>query len=110
MPEPQGDCIEAAKRGADVERPLDGEPTLTSSTSREADFWIDAYRQLVALEEQLETTIRNTMSRIGESARLEVETTNLPLIESQMERFRKRLSMWERRRRTLDSQSSSSGP
>ncbi|TMC36969.1 MAG: hypothetical protein E6J28_09085 [Chloroflexi bacterium] len=84
----------AAWEGADLERPIEGEDPESNSL-REALRWVAVYRHLVKLETELFDVMPN-------EAQLEAEQTNLPVLASQVERFRHRLDYWQKRRDELE--------
>jgi hypothetical protein len=90
------EIIDAARRGADTERPMEGEdPTIYSpEVSRR---WQSAYSELLELETGLLHFLSEHMPRMSADAQREAQLTNLPLIESQVERFRQRLELWRQR-------------
>lgn len=94
----------AAWQGADLERPLTGEDPESDSLA-EALRWIGVYHQLVHLEQQLLDTLAQTIPGMPEAARKEAEETNLPVLASQVERFRHRLAYWQRKRDQLEGRS-----
>ena len=91
----------AAWEGADLERPIEGEDP-ESASSRDAQRWIAVYRHLVNLEQELFDVMARLIPSMPADAQKEAETTNLPVIASQVERFRHRLDFWMRRRDELD--------
>lgn len=91
----------AAWEGADLERPIDGEDPESASL-RDAQRWVAVYRHLVNLEQELFDVMARMIPSMPPDAQKEAETTNLPLIASQVERFRHRLDFWTRRRDELD--------
>jgi hypothetical protein len=90
----------AAWQGADLERPLAGEDPESGSLA-EALRWIAVYHQLVNLEEELLDVLARFISGMPDAARSEAQETNLPVLASQLERFRHRLAYWQRRRDEL---------
>jgi hypothetical protein len=86
----------AAWKGADTERPIQGEDPKTDSLV-EARRWAAVYRSLVALEERLLDILAGNIPSMPPEAQLEAERTNLPVLTSQLERFRKRRDYWIRR-------------
>jgi hypothetical protein len=93
----------AAWQGADLERPLSGEDPESGSLG-EALHWIAVYHQLVNLEQELLDVLARFIAGMPDAAKKEAEETNLPVLASQLERFRHRLAYWQRRRDELESQ------
>jgi hypothetical protein len=91
----------AAWQGADLERPLTGEDPSSESLA-EALRWIAVYHQLVNLEQQLLDVLASIVPSMPEAARTEAEETNLPVLASQLERFKHRLAFWQGRRDELE--------
>jgi len=91
----------AAWEGADLERPIEGEDPESASL-RDAQRWIAVYRHLVNLEQELFDVMARMIPSMPADAQKEAEETNLPVIASQVERFRHRLDFWTRRRDELD--------
>ena len=90
----------AAWEGADLERPISGENPESKSLA-EARRWIGVYRHLVTLEQQLFDVLAQMIPTMPKEAQREAEETNLPVIASQVERFRHRLEYWVRRQHDL---------
>lgn len=93
----------AAWEGADLERPISGEDPRTQSLES-ARHWIAVYSHLVELEQELMDVLAHTIPNMPEDARKEAEETNLPVLASQVERFRHRLDFWMKRRHELEEQ------
>ena len=96
----QEEAAGAASKGADLDRPIRGEDPDSSSLA-EARRWIGVYRHLVSLEEQLLDVLAGSIPSMPRESQIEAEETNLPLLLSQVERFRNRLDFWIRREREL---------
>ena len=91
----------AAWEGADLERPIEGEDPESNSL-REALRWVAVYRHLVKLETELFDVLAGMIPTMPSEAQLEAEQTNLPVLASQVERFRHRLDYWQKRRDELE--------
>ena len=91
----------AAWEGADLERPIEGEDPESNSL-QEAQHWVVVYRHLVKLETELFDVLAGMIPTMPSEAQLEAEQTNLPVLASQVERFRHRLEYWQKRRDELD--------
>jgi len=90
----------AAWEGADLERPISGEDPESRSLA-EARRWIAVYRHLVKLEQELFDMLARMIPTMPQEAQREAEATNLPVIASQVERFRHRLDYWVKREQEL---------
>ena len=96
----QSRATEAARKGADPHRLMDGEDPGTQS-AQSAHHWLKAYAELLELEADLLDMIAERMPGMSDEARHEAEETNLPVIVTQMERFRYRLEFWRQRKQEL---------
>lgn len=92
----------AARRGGDWSQGMDGEGEAYLANSTEVTYWLEIYTEILAMEEKVLGRIHDLMATQSPAAQREVELTNLPVIESQVERFRERLGYWKARRRELD--------
>ena len=90
----------AAWEGADLERPISGEDPESRSLA-EARRWIAVYRHLVRLEQELFDMLAQMIPSMPAEAQREAEATNLPVLASQLERFRHRLDYWIGREKEL---------
>ena len=90
----------AAWDGADLDRPLRGEDPRSDSLA-EARRWIAVYSHLVRLEQELFDLLAKMIPTMPKEAQHEAEETNLPVLASQVERFRHRLDYWVKREREL---------
>ena len=93
----------AAWEGADLERPISGEDPKSESLA-EARRWVAVYGHLVQLEQQLFDLLAKMIPSMPQEAQREAELTNLPVLASQVERFRHRLDYWIKRERDLEQQ------
>lgn len=91
----------AAWEGADLERPIEGE-NPDSDSVEEARRWVAVYSHLVKLEQDLMDLMASMIANMPGEAQKEAEQTNLPVLASQVERFRHRLSYWSKRRAELE--------
>lgn len=94
------DAVEAAWEGADLERPIEGE-NPESGSLKEAERWLSVYHHLVKLETELFDQLARMIPTMPTEAQREAEKTNLPVLASQVERFRHRLDFWQKRRDEL---------
>jgi hypothetical protein len=91
----------AAWEGADLERTIVGEDP-TSASLEDARHWVAVYSHLVQLEQELFDVLARMIPQMPADAKREAEETNLPVLASQLERFRHRLDFWSKRRRELE--------
>jgi hypothetical protein len=91
----------AAWEGADLERPLTGEEPDSDSLAV-ARRWIGVYHHLVSLEQELLDVLARMIPSMPNEAQQEAERTNLPVLASQVERFRHRLEYWRARREEIE--------
>jgi hypothetical protein len=94
-----------AWEGADLERPILGEDPESDSLE-EARRWVSVYSHLVKLEQDLLDVLAGMIPTMPDEAQMEAEQTNLPVLASQVERFRHRLEFWSKRRAELESHGS----
>ena len=94
--------IVAATRGGDWAQAMDGEGPPAHATRKEADYWLQIYTEILAMEEKVLRRIETLMSTQSVEARREVELTNVPVVVAQVERFRQRRGYWEARTIELD--------
>jgi hypothetical protein len=95
--------VAAAIRGGDPEQAMEGEQAIGTSSLDQALFWRGTYREILTMEEGVMARIRELMATQSETARREVELSNVPVIAAQVERFRSRLGYREARVRLLRS-------
>lgn len=100
MASDEGEVLRAAWEGADLERPLDGEDPESRSLA-DAQHWIGVYHQLVQLEQEMLDVLARVIPSMPDEAQKEAEVTNLPVLASQIERFKHRLAYWQQRRDEL---------
>jgi hypothetical protein len=92
----------AAWEGAELERPILGE-NPESDSLEEARRWVSVYSHLLKLEQDLLDVLAGMIPTMPGEAQKEAEQTNLPVLASQVERFRHRLEFWSKRRAELES-------
>ncbi|HEV3233954.1 MAG TPA: hypothetical protein VG329_05355 [Candidatus Dormibacteraeota bacterium] len=85
----------AAMRGGDPHQTMNGEADIGTASLEEALFWAGVYREILAMEEKVMERIRQLMSAQSPRVREEVELTNVPVIASQVARFRQRHDYWK---------------
>ncbi|MHB1525637.1 MAG: hypothetical protein ACYCZN_05100 [Candidatus Dormibacteria bacterium] len=93
--------MEAAARGADPSRGMEGEASLEGASLEQALFWQATYSEVLAMEEKVLDRIEQLMADQSPPARREVQLTNVPVVTSQAQRFRDRLGYWDVRVREL---------
>ena len=76
---------------------MDGEGVPGDATLQQAVYWSEVYTEILAMEEKVLARIRELMLTQSDTARREVELTNVPVVVAQAERFRQRLGYWEAR-------------
>jgi hypothetical protein len=91
----------AAWEGVDLERPITGEDPKSESLAN-ARRWVSVYSHLVNLEQELFDVLARMIPNMPGEAQREAEQTNLPVLASQVERFRHRLDYWVKRKRELE--------
>lgn len=78
----------------------EGEPSLARPT--EVAYWLQVYTEILEMEEKVLRRVQDLMATQSAATQREVELTNLPVIQSQVDRFRQRLGYWQARRLVLD--------
>ena len=89
--------VDAAERGGDWSQRMDGESLPADTGMEQAVYWRQVYTEILAMEEKVLARIRQLMETQSETARREVELTNVPVVVAQAERFRQRLGYWDAR-------------
>jgi hypothetical protein len=89
--------MDAAERGGDWTKRMDGEGLPGDSNLQQAVYWSHVYTEILAMEEKVLARIRELMLTQSDTARREVELTNVPVVVAQAERFRQRLGYWDAR-------------
>jgi hypothetical protein len=74
---------------------MEGELDPASASLEQALFWRGIYSEILEMEESVLARIRQLMAQQSPQARREVELTNVPVVEAQVERFRARLGIWD---------------
>jgi hypothetical protein len=97
----KGEAAGAAWEGVDLERPIKGEDPESESLD-EARRWVSVYSHLVKLEQELFDVLARMIPKMPSEAQREAEQTNLPVLASQVERFRHRLDYWVKRKSELE--------
>ena len=94
--------VDAALRGGDWTKRMDGEGVPGDANLEQALYWSQVYTEILSMEEKVLARIRELMLTQSETARREVELTNVPVVVAQAERFRQRLGYWEARVTALE--------
>ena len=89
--------VDAAERGGDWTKRMDGEGVPGDASLEQAVYWRQVYSEILAMEEKVLARIRQLMTTQSDTARHEVELTNVPVVVAQAERFRQRLGYWDTR-------------
>ncbi len=89
--------VDAAERGGDWSQRMDGEGVPAEAGMEQAVYWRQVYTEILDMEEKVLARIRQLMLTQSETARREVELTNVPVVVAQAERFRQRLGYWDAR-------------
>lgn len=84
----------AASRGGDIDQLMDGEADLGTASIDQAVFWTAVYAEILVMEEKVMARIQELMAAESPTVRREVQLTNVPVIASQVERFRQRHEFW----------------
>jgi hypothetical protein len=89
--------LDAAERGGDWSKRMDGEVLPAEATMKQALYWREIYAEIYAMEEKVVARVEQLMEKQSDPARREVELTNVPVVVAQAERFRQRLGYWDAR-------------
>ena len=95
--QPDRPDIAAATRGGDDSLGMEDEVEPANASLEEALFWRGIYSEILEMEESVLARIRQLMAQQSPLARREVELTNVPVVVSQVERFRYRWAIWDSR-------------
>jgi hypothetical protein len=87
----------AATRGGDNSLGMDEEADPATATLEQALFWRNIYAEVLIMEEAVLARIHQLMAFQTPEARREVELTNVPVVVSQVARFRSRRDLWDSR-------------
>jgi hypothetical protein len=74
---------------------MDDEADPATATLEQALYWRNIYTEILAMEEAVLARIHQLMAGQTAEARREVELTNVPVVVSQVERFRVRQGIWD---------------
>lgn len=87
---------EEAAKLAMTAHPLPGED-LGTPYLEDAQMWLAVYTELLAFKETLLRDTDNALETISTAGREEVGKTDAVILAAEAQRFRQRLSLWERR-------------
>jgi hypothetical protein len=93
--------IVAATRGGDISLGMDDEADSATASLELALFWRTIYAEILVVEEAVLARIRQLTVGQSSQGRREVELTNVPVVLSQIERFRSRWELWDGRVQTF---------
>lgn len=85
----------AAARGGDTDQLMDGEADLGTASMEQAMFWTKVYGEIMLMEEKVMARVQQLMAAETPRIQREVELTNVPVIASQVDRFRQRHEFWQ---------------
>jgi hypothetical protein len=94
--------VDAAERGGDWNQRMEGEGVPGDANMQQALYWRKVYTEILTMEEKVVARVRQLMETQSDTARREVELTNVPVVVAQAERFRQRLGYWEARVQSLE--------
>ena len=95
--QPDRPDIAAATRGGDDSLGMEDEVESVNASLEQALFWRGIYSEILEMEESVLARIRQLMAHQSPQAQREVELTNIPVVVSQVERFRYRWEIWDSR-------------
>ena len=93
--------LAAADRGGDPQQLMDGEADLDTASMEQAVLWARVYGEILTMEEKVMARVQELMAAESPRVRREVQLTNVPVIASQVERFRSRHDYWSLKVREL---------
>jgi len=93
--------IAAARRGGTNALGMQDEAQPATASAEVALFWRGIYGEIVGMEEAVLERIQQLKVLQSPEARQEVELTNVPVVVSQLNRFRWRWGVWDARVRAL---------
>ncbi len=102
--QPDRPDIVAATRGGDDSLGMEDEVDPASASLEQALFWRTIYSEILEMEESVLVRIHQLMEEQSPQAQREVELTNVPVVVSQVERFRYRWEIWDSRVSAHESQ------
>lgn len=91
-----GRRVRAAKAAVDPDRLIEGENPETKHPE-DARHWVAIYHELLSFKEGVLARVYQVMATMSEAARTEVARTDQPVLETELDRLRRRLEFWRRR-------------
>jgi hypothetical protein len=91
---------EMQRLGGDPDRLLQGENPDTDYPD-DARHWLAVYKELLGFKHDMIGQLRDRLADLSESARTEVEGTDIPVMQSEASRFERRLDFWKERLQEL---------
>src|SRR5579859_231998 len=64
--------------------------------------WVAIYRELIAFKTNVLARVQGQVRRLPPSSRVEATATDVPILEAQLERYRRRLEFWYQRQWSLE--------
>ena len=80
---------------------LEGEDPDTQY-AQDARHWLAIYRELIAFKANVLARVQAQVRRLPATARAEATATDVPILEAQLERYRRRLEFWYQRQWSLE--------
>lgn len=74
---------------------MEGEADPATASLDQAVFWSSTYREILTMEEAVLAHLLELKEHQSVRSQREIELTNVPVIVSQVERFRARLGFWD---------------
>jgi hypothetical protein len=97
------DPRESARRSVDADALLEGEDPR-SRHPEDVTHWIAAYAELIEYKERLlATSARDRAGMETESARKETAEVDVPILRTELSRYRRRLDFWRQRKSEIGS-------
>ena len=93
-----GDVAAATQRAVDDDALLEGEDPA-STDAEDMDHWISAYTELIAFKESLLNRGKSEIAEMSNpDSKQEAGEVDMTILGAELDRFRRRLRYWERRR------------
>jgi len=80
---------------------LEGEDPDTQY-AQDARHWVAIYRELIAFKANVLARVQAQVRRLPTSTRAEATATDVPILQAQLERYRRRLEFWYQRQWSLE--------
>lgn len=90
----------AAERAADEGRLMPGEDP-TTVFPEDIEHWLGVYQELLAFKRDLLNRTKESVGKMDGLASDEIASTDLVVLQGELERLQARLDFWESRRRDL---------